>query len=87
MYFVIVYDVSVGRVNKINKFLKQYLCWVQNSVFEGELSVSQFKEVEIGIKDIIDKENDSILIFQYPSKKSVKIHIIGVEKNPEEWIL
>jgi CRISPR-associated protein Cas2 len=35
LYVVIVYDVDVARVPKVCKFLRRYLHWVQNSVFEG----------------------------------------------------
>ena len=34
MYVVIAYDVNVERVNKVKKFLRKYLNWVQNSLFE-----------------------------------------------------
>ena len=37
MYVIIVYDINVDRVNKVKSFLRQYLFWIQNSVFEGEL--------------------------------------------------
>ncbi len=38
MYVIIVYDAGVKHLNKVRIFLKQYLDWVQNSVFEGELT-------------------------------------------------
>jgi CRISPR-associated endonuclease Cas2 len=38
MYVLIVYDVEVKKVTKVHKFLKLHLHWVQNSVFEGELT-------------------------------------------------
>ena len=54
MYVIIVYDVNVERVNKVKSFLRQYLFWIQNSVFEGELTKSEFKKVTDGLVDIID---------------------------------
>ncbi len=32
------YDIEEKRVNKVRKILKKYLSWIQNSIFEGELS-------------------------------------------------
>jgi len=87
MYAVIVYDIDVERVNKVNKFLKVYLYWRQNSVFEGELSKSQLEEVKAGLKEIIDENTDSILIYKFPSKKNFELEVVGTEKNPIENIL
>lgn len=87
MYVLIVYDVDVGIVNRLNKFLKCYLNWRQNSVFEGELSVSQLERIKAGIKEIINDKMDSVHIYKLPSKKSMELEIIGIEKNPIERIL
>ena len=38
MYLILVYDVSHNRVAKVCKAMRQRLTWVQNSVFEGEVS-------------------------------------------------
>lgn len=80
MYVIIVYDVNVERVNAVNKFLKKYLNWMQNSVFTGNLSDAKLQEVIEGINEIIDEKEDSIIIFKLPSKKSLEILTIGVEK-------
>ena len=54
MYVIIVYDIKVERVNKVKSFLRQYLFWIQNSVFEGEASESEFKIIYDGLMKIID---------------------------------
>lgn len=87
MYLLIVYDIDVDRVNKVHKFLRQYLHWRQNSVFEGELSISQFTELKTGLKEITNKEKDSILIYNLKDPKNFKLEVIGIEKNPIETIL
>lgn len=38
MYVIIVYDIEEDRVDRVNKILKRFLNWRQNSVFEGELA-------------------------------------------------
>ena len=87
MYVIIVYDVGVERVNKIKKFLRTWLNWVQNSVFEGELTESEFIKVQQGIENIIDKESDSVIIFKLKDRKFIDRDIIGVDKNIQSDIL
>lgn len=86
MYLVIVYDVNVDRVNKVNKFLKAYLHWQQNSVFEGKITQSQYNEIVTKLKDLIDEDEDSIIIYKFPYKYLDK-KVLGVEKNPISFIL
>jgi len=86
MYVVIVYDIGIERVNKVHKYLKTVLFWVQNSVFEGELSKSDLKKVKMSLGEIIEKETDSIIIFQFP-EKFLKKDIMGLEKNSLDLIL
>jgi CRISPR-associated protein Cas2 len=87
MYVIIVYDVGVERVNKIKKFLRTWLNWVQNSVFEGELTKSEFIKVQQGIKNIVDKEFDSVIIFKLRDRKFIDRKVIGVDKNIQSDIL
>jgi len=85
MYVVIVYDVNVSRVNKVKKFLRQYLHWVQNSVFEGEITLAEFERIKADLADIINEDEDSILIYKLRSKP--KRESLGIEKNPLEDII
>lgn len=80
MYVIIVYDVAVERVNKVCKFLRRYLHWIQNSVFEGELTESEFRKVRAEIKRIIHEESDSVLIFILSSPTMVQKEVIGIKK-------
>ncbi|MBP1912218.1 CRISPR-associated endonuclease Cas2 [Thermococcus stetteri] len=85
MYVVIVYDVSVERVNKVKKFLRQHLHWVQNSVFEGEVTVAEYERIKATLQQLIDENEDSIVIYKLRSRPFREI--IGVEKNPMEDII
>ncbi|RLF78358.1 CRISPR-associated endonuclease Cas2 [Thermococci archaeon] len=85
MYVVIVYDVNVSRVNRVKKFLRQHLHWVQNSVFEGEVTSAEFERIKAGILDLIDEDEDSVVIYKLRSKP--KRETFGVEKNPLEDII
>jgi CRISPR-associated protein Cas2 len=81
MYILIVYDIEVKRVTKVHKFLKRYLHWVQNSVFEGELSPAQIEEMKSGLNKIIGKDSDSILMFVARDKKWLEKEVIGKERG------
>ncbi|MCQ6254775.1 CRISPR-associated endonuclease Cas2 [Methanocaldococcus sp.] len=85
MYIIIVYDVNVARVNKVKKFLRQHLNWVQNSVFEGEVTDAEFERIKDGLLNIIDEDKDSIIIYKLKSKPSREIY--GVDKNPIDDII
>ena len=80
MYLLVVYDVAVERVNKVMKICRQYLDHVQNSVFEGEITSAGFKELKVKINHVIDKETDSIIIYEL-WEKSFKRDVMGVEKK------
>ncbi|MBI1923322.1 CRISPR-associated endonuclease Cas2 [Candidatus Poribacteria bacterium] len=49
MYIILVYDIEEQRVAKVCKYLRQHLTWVQNSVFEGELTRAQLAKVKRGV--------------------------------------
>lgn len=63
MYILLVYDVGVARVAKVHKFLKRHLHWVQNSVFEGELTAVQLEKVKAGLRRLLEEETDSVLVY------------------------
>lgn len=79
MTIILVYDLK-SNTQKMNKLCKQYLNWVQESVFEGELTESKYKKLVTSIKKI-KEDDDSILIYKIKSSIFVNKEIIGVEKN------
>ena len=84
---IVAYDVNVERVAKVNKFLKRFLHWRQNSVFEGELTMAQLEKVKEGIMDIIDPTEDCVTIYILPSKKYIEEITLGIKKSDTEMIL
>ncbi|NJE09874.1 CRISPR-associated endonuclease Cas2 [Thermococcus sp. MAR1] len=85
MYIVIVYDVNVKRVNNVKKFLRQHLHWVQNSVFEGEVTRAEYERIRAGLREIIDEDEDSVVIYRLRSRPFREI--LGTEKNPLEDVI
>ena len=87
MYVIIVYDVEQKRVARVCKFLRRFLAWVQNSVFEGELTEAKLQEVKNGLKRIIKMEKDSILFYQLQYQKLIQREIMGQDKNPTDTLI
>ena len=87
MYVILVYDVSVKRVNKVCQFLRRFLNWVQNSVFEGELTESELFQVQKGLKRIIDENEDSITIYVISSEKLLQRKFLGIRKAEPSFII
>lgn len=81
MYLLIVYDVEVKRVTKVHKFLKRHLHWVQNSVFEGELTEAQIEAVRAGLKRLLDDETDSVLLYTARDRRWLSRESIGRERG------
>lgn len=94
MYVIIVYDVWDKKTNKIHKYLKKRLHWIQNSVFEWEISKSEFiklkKELWRLLKEF-KKENpsiqNSIIIFSMPYKGAIKKDILWEIKNTDTYFI
>ena len=81
MYVIAMYDVGEKRVGKMLKLLRRYLNWIQNSVFEGEITEAKLKELQIRAEDIIDSNIDSIIIFKNRDEKWLNKQVIGRERS------
>ncbi|RKU23499.1 CRISPR-associated endonuclease Cas2 [Candidatus Poribacteria bacterium] len=87
MYIILVYDIEVTRVAKVCKYLRQHLNWIQNSVFEGQLTKAQLARVKSGLAGLTDLEYDSIIIYQLRDARWVDKEVMGVDKNPATNLL
>ena len=81
MYIILVYDIGEKRVGKMLKLCRRYLNWIQNSVFEGEISEVKLKELLYLAKDMMKPEHDSIILFKSRNAKWLEKEIVGVEKS------
>jgi len=80
MFVILVYDIDTKRVAKALKICRQYLDWVQNSVFEGEITQGKLECLKSDLNHIIKEEEDSVLIFEFDSTKYYKKEVLGKEK-------
>lgn len=81
MYIVLVYDIGEKRVGKMLKLCRRYLNWIQNSVFEGELSEVQLKQLKVDAAAIMNDNTDSLIIFKSRQEKWLEKEVVGHEKN------
>lgn len=87
MYVIVVYDVGVKRVGKVCKYLRQHLNWVQNSVFEGEVTKAGVARIKSSLTQILDENKDSVLIYQMRHERWMNKEVLGVDKNPATNLL
>lgn len=87
MYVILVYDCGEKRVAKMLKLCRKYLNWIQNSVFEGDISEVKLKELTLRAKTIMDTEEDSLIIFSSRNDKWLNKEIIGKERSSTDVFL
>ncbi len=88
MYVILVYDIGEKRVGKMIKLCRQYLNWIQNSVFEGEISEVKLKELTLKAKKIMkEEEDDSLIIFSSRTASFLDKQIIGKERASTDIFL
>ena len=78
-YFVAVYDVNQKRVGKMLKLFRRYLTWIQNSVFEGELTHAQFKALQQEADQLM-QEGDGVVFYQLRDERYMDRITLGKEK-------
>ena len=76
LYVVLAYDVQFNRTNLFKTFCRQYLTWVQNSVFEGELKPTQFTILKDTLEDMIT-EGENVRMWTVEDKKFLQLTAIG----------
>lgn len=87
MYVILVYDFGEKRVQKMLKLCRRYLMWIQNSVFEGEISEARLKELLSVADSFMKKEEDSIILFKGRDKSWMDKEIIGHELGKTDVFL
>lgn len=87
MYVIVVYDIEVKRVTKVCKCLRKWLNWVQNSVFEGEVTIATLRQIKTELAAIVDEREDSILFYEIAAGAKWKREVLGIEKLSTSNIL
>lgn len=81
MYIILMYDVNQKRVGKMLKLCRKYLNWIQNSVFEGEITQVKLTELKYSALKIMDTETDSLIFFKTRQEKWLDKEVVGLERS------
>ena len=81
MYIILVYDIGEKRVGKMLKLCRKYLNWIQNSVFEGEITEVKLEELKIQAKAIMEEETDSLIFFKSRNENWLDKEVVGQERS------
>lgn len=87
MYVILVYDMKQQRVNRMLKLCRRYLHWIQNSVFEGEISEVKLTELLAKARAIMNENEDSIILFKSRTQQWLQKQVMGCERSPLDTIL
>ncbi len=69
------------------KKCREYLYWVQNSVFEGEIAQAKLKKLKMELSRIINPKEDSVVIYNLRTTKYYSREIMGLDKGGQELII
>jgi CRISPR-associated protein Cas2 len=87
MNVVITYDISEDkRRTKIHKVLKSYGQWMQFSVFECDLTETQYTRLRLRLSKLIKPEQDSIRFYFLCACCKDKVERIGGEQVRDDSI-
>jgi len=84
---LITYDVKTSssggqtRLRRVAKVCQNYGQRVQNSVFECVVDATQFAELKIKLKNIIDVTEDSLRFYQLGNNHKNKVEHIGIKES------
>lgn len=78
-YLIAVYDVNRKRGGRMLKLFRRYLTWVQNSVFEGDLTTVQFRELQTKAEAIL-QDSDGVVFYQLRDERYTERIALGADK-------
>ena len=86
MYVLLVYDIVTdddGKkvLPKVFKICKRYLHHIQNSVFEGEISLTNLLALEKELSRFVRTDKDSVIVFQSRQVRWLKKEFWGKKED------
>lgn len=87
MFIILVYDFNQKRVGKALKISRKYLSWVQNSVFEGEISDANYVKLKMELERLVNPKEDSVVIYKFRTLKYSHREELGFKKGGDDFIL
>ena len=77
MFVIVVYDINRKRVERALKICRKYLVHVQKSVFEGNITEGQLKQLKNELFQLIKIEEDAVCIYRFESPKYARKEELG----------
>ena len=74
-------------ISRLINMQNSHLNWVQNSVFEGEISEVNLKKLKDELRLIMVTDEDSVIIYTWRTERYTDREIIGVEKGNLDTII
>ncbi|ELY55974.1 CRISPR-associated endoribonuclease Cas2 [Natronococcus amylolyticus DSM 10524] len=85
MFVVIVYDVRAGRTQEICNYLRRWLDWRQNSVFDGHLTQSEYERVLSWLQTFVNS-GEQVLVYTTTRADTLDIEEIGDEREEKRFL-
>jgi len=82
LFVILFYDIAEKRVSKALKICRKYLIWVQNSVFEGEISEGNLVKLKSELNRLIEDE-DSVVIYEFKQMYYSNREVLGKDKRQD----
>ena len=86
MFVVMAYDVDAKRVKKVHSISQKYLIQVQQSLFQGNLSVKQLQRLQNELSMVLNSDTDKVIFYKSADNMLVEIDQFGASCD-EEMIL
>ena len=86
MYVVLMYDIVLDEKgawvsSRVFKTCKKYLCHIQKSVFEGDITPAGLVKLQAELNKYIRTDRDSLIVFKSRDEKWMKKEFWGVEDD------
>lgn len=86
MFVIVVYDTEKRNCAQLHKYLKRYLNWNQNSVFEGTVTAAQLMQ----IKKVLEKKrakDSHVIIYSMENDKLLTKEELGDPQGGSDNVL
>ncbi len=72
--YLVCYDIAnPRRLSRVYRFVKRQGIHLQYSVFHCRLTWPELKELEAGLREIIDEKRDDVRIYPLPGEPNVTV--------------
>lgn len=87
MFAILCYDIDIKRNAKAKKLVRKFLRPVQKSVCEGFITESKLNKLCAQIKELINPQEDSVVIYIFRTDFGFEKLAIGQTRDNEDFIL